>query len=191
MRRQRELSRLDLVLLLASAVVAGGLAVARDQKYRVTHGRSPSWDGSRTHLPTWMKARRHDAIRLKHTGAGALTGLGLGLSLVTFRPRPRPDPPTRRGAGDAATAVAGLLTIVAAARWIAFSLLHGAVNFYGLWYEVSPRVSWGVLGAWAALVARGAWRGPVDVIDRLGRWLGACWLALGAWQGVIYVLAWS
>jgi hypothetical protein len=49
-------------------------------------------------------------------------------------------------------------------------------SYYQLWITVSRRVGLAVAGAWLLLALSGRWRADCGWIDRLGRFLGCCWI---------------
>jgi hypothetical protein len=61
-------------------------------------------------------------------------------------------------------------------------------DFAKHWHFLRPQITWCILGAWLSIAAARRWRRPIDALDRLGRWLGAGWLALMLWSGVVGVL---
>lgn len=201
----KPLTRVDILILTASALLGTVLGLATDREYVVTYGQNFSAVDPHRQLPVRLQLHRHTMIRVVHDGSAALTGLGLGLTLVTFRPRSDGDRPRRKGPGDVAAALTTALTAAYAVRWSFEAIIrpptpplvpHGAfplgvyLNLYGYWVEARPQVTTAVAGAWSVLALLGFWRRATGWSDRLGRWLGAAWFALWGVQGVVYVLAW-
>jgi hypothetical protein len=203
----RPFTRWDVAIVAASALLGAAMACVTDLEYLASHGASTARMSGFRRLPGWIGDRRHDAIRVNHDGAALLSGLSLGLAAATFRPRRGDRNPGRRrlAPGHVASAVSATTVLaIALHQWAAMGFLPGwgarppsafpgvvpAIGFYSLWQNWRPVITWAVLGAWSGLIVAGRWGRPVDMADRLGRWLGYGWLALIAVQGAVYVIAW-
>jgi len=199
------LTRVDILILTASALLGAVLALATDREYVVTHGQNFSAVNPHRQLPVRLQLHRHTMIRVAHDGSAALTVLGIGLTLVAFRPRSDDGRPRRKGPGDVAAALTTALALAFAVRWAFEAVIrpptpplapNGAfplgvyLNLYGYWVEARPQITAAVTGAWSVLALLGFWRRDAGRSDRLGRRLGAAWFALWGVQGVVYVLAW-
>jgi hypothetical protein len=205
--RVRPFRRVDLLILIASAVAGVGLAIATDREYVVTARHGKTRVSQATRLPDWIKLRRHDALRIENVASSIVTGLGVGVALVALRPRSRMWRLRPLGPGSTAALLTFFLALASAICWgVALKLtprspswpLHPGehlpcgvfVDFDSFWTRARPRITWTILGAWIALVATGRWRRRVDAADRLGLWIGGGWIVLGFWQAVIYIIVW-
>ncbi len=201
----RPFNRWDVAIVAASALLGSAMACVTDLEYLKTHGAGTARMAGFRRLPGWLGDRRHDAIRFNHGGAALLSGLSPGVAAATFRPRRGFQGRRRLGPGHIASAVSAMVVLAIALHWwasvaffpgnfsmppSAFPGVVPAVGFYSLWQHWRPAISWAVLGAWSGLIVAGRWRRPVDMADRLGRWLGWGWIALIAMQGAVYVIAW-
>lgn len=153
----------------------------------------PPWPGYLLHIPTRLRAwgdwAGHIAGRqvvpdfvgvsvgpmlakdVMNFATGLLSGplLGLTPAVIWLRlRRPRPSPPALLGQpGFAAclAALAGFVTFLEA-------------NYFGANLGIEATVGGAVAAAWALLAVGGWWAPERSWIDRLGRAVGACWIAV-------------
>ncbi len=144
--------------------------------------------------PKW-KLQIVEAARLfQSTGAPFLCMFTLGAGLATFR-RPRAlDARARRGPGVLATGVTSILVFLYLSneyvlrRFHALEIGYSHNHFSMIWSEVLQFVGFALLAAWGVWLCAGRWRPRPHWRDRLGRGLGAVWLALLLNNKVVFYL---
>lgn len=115
---------------------------------------------------------------LRLFGWSPLLGAGtLALAAVRLR-RPRPPAATLwRRPGFVATVAAAAGMALSALLVAPFLAARGREIRQWTWLASFP-VGFSVAGAWAVLWLSGRWRAAPEAIDRLGRLVGALWLAM-------------
>ncbi len=165
-RPARPFGLLDAMILVAAA--AGWLAATR-------------YFAARSNFRTiWFV--RDGGLRFMARYQFALLGLILALALIAVRlrsPRPRRRRLWRQP-GFAACFAVGVAFLVEAAEQV-FSRHAALASFDGIQYALFWR-QWTyqgpvVAGAWLMLALTGRWRAEPGVVDRLGRLVGAFWIA--------------
>lgn len=107
----------------------------------------------------------------------------LGAAVATFRHRAARSRRALRHAGALTSAVAAIFIAVALVNEFVlrrFRILQAGYRhhpFEGLWGDLGDDTSLGVVALWWVLFLGRRWRGAPDWTDRLGRALGAAWIA--------------
>lgn len=204
---RRSLGRGTLLSLGVGIALGLALAVVTDREFMITYGYRFEADREPSRLPVWLQEWGLAAVRLQRGGTALLAGLGLGAAVPTLRVAGRRIRPARLGPGHVAVLITAFFFLMFTVRWaialwiglpgsmLVHPIRRGGImplgfyfDFTKYWYFLRPQITWCILGAWLSVAAARRWRRPIDALDRLGRWLGAGWLALMLWSGVVGVL---
>lgn len=171
--------------MIAVAALAAGLGLARclglgiDREF---HGRM--WTDARLFFRSWMI----DEFVVQLFRLGTVATLSATLAVFAWRLR-RPRPGWRRMAGQPGMAAA----LAAGAAWLIMlpwmvlwhadsSWSFGEGEALGVGTDMAAVLAgFGVASRWGMLLLSRRWRCEPSWIDRSGRLVGVCWMALGLW----------
>jgi hypothetical protein len=194
--RRRSLALVDLAILAIFAALALGLAIVNDREFLQVLMNYRSMGGHWPGTPLWFDALELPSKRVQSNFAAFLIAFTPGIALATFRRpsalRHRPTMP-----GVLATAAASLAILV----WIP-DFIRRSFGIWpylwagpgpGFWYDMTwlhfePYTSGAIVGVWAYLALGRRWIARDDWRDRLGRWLGWCWLGITAASSLFPIL---
>ncbi|WP_435008513.1 hypothetical protein P12x_005720 [Tundrisphaera lichenicola] len=206
--RPRPIGRFDLIQLGIVAVLSLASGVVADREQAAQQSFNASFveqieNRSWSHLPAWARKLWQPSGRLLVDGFALLAAAGPGLAWVAYRPG-RGMRRGRSGPGHIALWIAvgvfaGFAVVVALERWVSPLIVLPPGTSRGTpvgppmeWanfsYRPALQIPWMILGAWSYLALTRQWRPPIDLADRLGRWLGWLWFGLMGWQGFVTML---
>ena len=159
--------------------VFGGWDVLSAKSISVVHGFTQPRGGLQDWV--WILYRVYGllaAVFLPFSFAATLSLVAISLVLPQFRVRPFQIQPGVLACNSAAL---GFVLACLSLAMLHVSELEKGLSLYetfqAWWFVVNPLAGSAVLGSWATLVISNQWRPQPTCVDRLGRILGAYWIA--------------